>query len=562
MGRPKGDRTLLVFSDRVIAARRMRGYETVRELAEGIEQRRDRFPFAPRFDTIKKMEAEESRPCDPRHLLDFARFLKVNPSFLTRETDDPGVGESRTQRVLDLLRAAYESKSFERTIGALNDAIRLCDAEPNDERLRVLRAKALAARAMEQTTGGARTKDWIAAIDRLAELNQGAIDSDVAYWHGTFAIDFAQDAMASATAKMRNGRLASAKVSLDAAIDATSDDHVRAILLARKSSVLRHQAGFHEQQSHLGSSAPTVWQRLDESVACADEALKHAESSITLLESGLARWFRARPERDDGKRVGLLREAERHLLASARANLAASQMSLTRFYRENDKAHDACEAFAMGLMSPDATSRSWLREAYLYGEVAISLWQRNRGDEDTNGHLRRAQDVLRRSIAAGYRHARIITALVHVTAILDGAESAKADGISFCVDSRGFDWSKVLKFVTSDVREETACAAFALGLDQSGVCNRLGTLFKDHLDDTALAREFYKAAVKLDPRNYRALKNLAELKYLLGEYTEALADAAKAASFAPPNFRWAAELQTEILKKLRVVAAIKPAEPR
>ncbi len=436
-----------------------------------------------------------------------AATLGVPWESLLRQT--PGVRSRRRSQAIVEIRAlrdaAREASTSAEARGELTRALAQCegtgqDAHPVD--LAVTRARCLAELAAEQPSAVGRADCWRQAFEVLESVLKDVPDAETTCACASCAIDCARDRLSLLTDSFRRKKLERATRLLLGYDD--DDDDAMAILLARQSAVWRYR-------SRLVPRDVGITYR-DRSARCAERACERADIPVVRLERGLARWAHSVDQRSEEEYEALLLKAEEDLRTPTLARFEAGLLSQCRFYRLTFRPVESCEAYARLLASP-WRSRICLRESYQYGEAARGLWYRDRDlkNTGTRQHLLASLRAMQNAILAGYQHARIIVAVAHVSAVLEGpdvgchvlSQLAGADG--------HIDYSKALEMVADRQYEGPAAEAFALGLANTGVINSLGTFAKDHIQDASLAEVLYREALRVDPHYVPARKNLIEL---------------------------------------------------
>jgi len=488
---------------------------------------------------------------DPWFRTTVAKALNVNPEYLSGEVDDPipkpeapcAIAMREAIRAARLAEDAASAREIlHKAITASGDADKTSDSYADTQ---ILKARLHAAIAVEEDRPRTRAEHWRQAVTILEEIKKPP-DSEVASLLAAVAVECANDPPGAVSKTKRRQYLGSAQVILSVLLRPSGGDpDARAHLLARKSSVLRHQAAL---MADTGQSLRA------EAVRCAALAKKcAADDPAVQLELALAKaaclndYPRAFHENAS--------EVERLMKDPAVKDSEQGLLSLSRFYRRLDRQIDACTAYLEVVERPTRTRRV-LWNSYVYGEAVIRLQYKTDVPQDIRDkHTLRAIQILQAAIDAGYRHARIVVALAHLNSIRYGPEIGKPFLNALGDPKEGINWNKVWEVVESvePGRTDDATLAFALGIIDGGVLNSLGTLFKDRLDDREQAEKLYRVAIKHTPRNREAIRNLADLLCDKGgdALDEAAELAAKVSSLAGPDFPWAAEVLTRVRNEIQ-----------
>jgi len=368
----------------------------------------------------------------------------------------------------------------------------------------------------------------------------------VAETHSLVSIDLFQDQVIGLDVRTKQSILHKSKDMLDTAMRNPAGPKELALLLARKSAVLRHQAQLELSPTHQ-------LRRLNESVSCAEKATSTGQFPSAYLELGLAEWARSRQEKTDDEYAKWLRRAEAHLRTSAEHIDDNARLALARFYRMNFRPLEACESFPSEF-ADILNLRKVLREAYLYGEAVTQLWFLGATNEILDEKLTTAKRLLHLSLAAGNRNARTVVSLGFISAILEGPDAGATSLSEISHGPHQIDWTEAIKLAFNASGEKLASLGFALGIGNSQVWSALGTYAATFMNDSTLVETLYREAVQIDPGNAVALTNLS--RFLVGQGSaEALLEAKKligrAASHADRRFFWWRDVKTQIDTRLQ-----------
>lgn len=387
--------------------------------------------------------------------------------------------------------------------------------------------------AYEESAPNRRAARWKKALTLLEESLKTNLDAEVASTYAALAVDSYQDQFSNVALADRLKALRSAKSYIDTALKQPRDNTARSNLLARKSSLLRHL-------SIEELSLENKLNRLDESVRCSELAVNTSKEEAALIESALSLWSWARYEKTDEKYVETLREVETRLTDNLLSGNEVARMALSRFYKLTYRHLDACESY-LALTKRVRQVRRLLRDSHVYAEAASHLRFANYPEVLARKHVVEARRLVEMAIAAGYRNARLITALAHTAAIADGAAAGATALGEMHAHSGAISWERVAEIVTQANMSEPATYGLAVGIDQSAVWTSLGTFSQRYVKDDSLTKLLYETAVKLDSRNPVALTNLA--RFLIAQGDEAsLREAERllqqAAGCADRRFTW------------------------
>jgi len=509
----------------------------------------------PSKSTIQKIEQGVLNSASDRLVWRLARALQTTVEYLAVDASEDGdtkEGAGALGNALRSIREAHDAQTSKKARLLLRTALGQLQPEgaANDVlyKQRIVRSRILAALAIEEdhpAERSARWRDCFAELSRAWTHCQGV---EIALLYGGTAVDCAQDPFADLAPSFRRKTLKRARdildKCLDQLVDARTDEptdsarpaifragagvdqdgaahHPRrvtpvtpdneyvlediSLLLARKASVMRHQAMF----AHPEGAKKTRESALRCARRANDPARRNDSSRLpaVCLEVALCEWACAYDQPTRESYAESLGRVNAILTDSVLGRFEAALLTLARFYRLTDRFLDACRTYDRLLELP-LSSRRTLWNAFIYGEAAVRLAYQH--DRESHERLESARRVLHRALAAGYRHARLIAALTHVTAALHGRVEADALLDLLGDPERSIDWQKALNLVATADAKQLLPYAFSLGLNDAGVWNALGTVFKD-LGDHENAEKMYRGAKQLNEHYVFALKNLAEL---------------------------------------------------
>ncbi len=549
--------TRIVLEDRFVSAAAKKGFT---ERADFIQHVKDSHAGEPSKRWIEQVWSTKGKSGDGKAkswttISAVVEILGVTPEWLT----DPAVNEPCAgaplirSRVRRAVRAARASQNAKQARDELRAALAACEQVPVNPsaaelaETAVCKARVLAELAADNGSANGRTALWLDALRPLDEYREPPEpDIEAALLYATISTDFAQDTLCTATAKMKNSKLAAAKDSIDSVLRETLDDDARSLLLAKKAALLREQS--------LVATVELPWKRrvesrrsyLDESIRCTKAARDILDTPVVTLQCGLSYWALARNEYCTSSREGLLNQAEGELIRAAVYSTESALLSLARFYRLTWRPLEACKVFEQ-LSRQRWRTRMTLRGSFIYGEAVDQLYYRDTLPSERDRHLDTACGVLLEAVAAGCASARTIVALAHVRARIEGPEAGKTELVRLRVDNGQLDWDVVIGLVTDGSSSDELSQAFALGLADSGVYCSIARFLYEHLQQSKKAKALLEAALTLDPRSDIALKLLAEIFVSEGEFERARTVAAQAENFAPPVRRqWARQLKESI----------------
>ena len=225
-----------------------------------------------------------------------------------------------------------------------------------------------------------------------------------------------------------------------------------------------------------------------------------------------------------------------------------AQYALVRFYRLTYRYFETCEAFPH-LTNEVMNRRRLLRDAAIYGEAASYLADSGYPDQVVQPHLERAANLLEMAIAAGYRNARTIVALVFIRGHFGGTEAGLTALEEIC-DKRGeLSWDSILSVLGRIQEGDLPVQGFALGVNNSTTLTRLGTFARRFMKNDKLAEALYRAAVRVDNQEPISLTNLARFLVQRAEPAD-LREAQRllqiAQTFSDRRFRWWRDVLDEL----------------
>jgi hypothetical protein len=254
----------------------------------------------------------------------------------------------------------------------------------------VLGAEALKELALNALHPIQRTISWRDAIKALNWTDR-TDPNKYAEAYASIAVDAFQDKLSNMDFAERQRYLRTAKQEIDLVVDDCLDDEARALLLSRKSSILRHQA--------LNNPTEIRHKMFQESQRCATLATEINRNVATLLELATAEWALARHQDTDEKYIAKLRRAEELFINISSFELA--KFALSRFYRLTYRFYDSCESFPR-LSAESTNRRRLLRDSPIYAESAIQLVNLNFPEEILKHHLQESVSLLEMAITSGY----------------------------------------------------------------------------------------------------------------------------------------------------------------
>lgn len=376
-----------------------------------------------------------------------------------------------------------------------------------------------------------RAQLWREALKLLRRTEKTEYEYHTAFFLG-LAVDVVQDVLSSISSAEKQKILIEAKKIVDSEIIKNTNSEDSATYLARKSSILRHQA--------LESSSELRYRFLSESQRCASLSVEKHRNDFTVLELAMSEWFLARYQKTEDQYVSKLTIAEDLFKSLDYESFEPAQLALTRFYRLTYRPLDACETFpAFAIYTHN--KRHLLYNTPIYGESAINLVGPDYPEQVSKPHLQKAAEILEIAIASGYRHARVIIALAFCRAILESISSGLTALQELNVTKGQIDWNDVTKTLCDVKESDLPALGFALGITESSALTRLGTFVNRFLKNNDISEALYRAAVRNNPQDHIALTNLA--RFLVKEGSSSSINEAKrlaqqAQSFSDKRFRW------------------------
>lgn len=418
---------------------------------------------------------------------------------------------STREKVFSVLTAARSERNAQRSFRLFNEALQLAEewqrtiggSEPL-----IQQAQILSEMAYEESSPENRSQRWRKALALLKRSLTDGVSAEMASAYALLAVDCQQDSFSNVSEAARLEYLRTARGFVKTALEQPQADEMKGILLARKSSLLRHQAVYE-------LSSQQKLSRLQESVRCADLAVNTSRQIGTILESAISKATWAPHELTDENYSEYLAEAERRFTDNPLRTDEVANLALCSFYKSTYRPLDVCETYLV-ITKRFKQVRRVLRGSYVYAEAVIQLRFANYPEEVVRKHLQEAKTLVELAVGSGYRDARLITAWAHLVAIVDGATAGETALSHLRTDGNKVSWEHVTELVTDADLSNPLAYGLALGIDQSSVWTSLGTFARRYLRDESLAEVFYRTAMKLDPRNPVALTNLARLLVLQG----------------------------------------------
>lgn len=453
---------------------------------------------------------------------------------------------SSNDEIIGMLVAARAEKSVQRSRQLFQSALALCakrETENLNPDLKLLKAQIHAEIAVEEGQAKQRSEHWRQATKTARSVCKELPTSRAVDVFGSIAVDCFQDNLSDIGSIDRQKVLREARDQIDAALKNNTSDSETSILLARKSSILRHLALFEQSPAVKHS-------RLEAILRCAEKANLKCESAPTLLEEGIANWSFARYEHTDEGYVNRLRKAESCFTHPLLRNDELALLTLSRFYRLTYQPLRACEVFPR-TSETSLNLRRRLRASYVFAESCIQLWYANFPNEILSDLLMESRVLIETAITAGYRNARLHVALAYICAIQDGAAAGETVLARMISNSTGSPWTAFLRLLENPNELDAAANGLILGINESSVWTSLGSYAKTFIADKNLSEVLYRGAVQLDGHNPIALTNLA--RFLIANGSEqALAEARKclqkASTFSDKRFKWWRTVQADLHK--------------
>ena len=452
------------------------------------------------------------------------------------------------RRVHDLIGAAHIERVKERAIQILQSALNLCEDwqhEADNLNVKLLTIQVLSEFALEEDTAERRSNRWSRALHLLESAASKHSNSRLACSYAFLAVDCYQDLLSNLDLRVRAAALRAARDYVETQLRKEIPLTEAAALLARKSSLLRQLAMLDAHGEQL--------RRFEESLRCALKAVAISKNAGTLLELGLSEWAVGAHEDSDDKYAMRLRNAEYNLGDDLLRHSEVAQLGLARLFRLTFRPLEACEQYRK-LMKEVGNYRRVLRDSYIYAEAAIQLWYRPYPEAIINSHLTSARQLLEEALASGTKTGRHVVDLCQLGAILDGPQAGTTALEEIFTEEGHVSWEQALRLIgrgTDD--DKSLVTGFILGLNDGSVWTSLGTFIYKFLRDEELARNLYRYAIRLDPKDPVALTNLARLLVREGKDAAALQQARrllqKAATFADRRFIWWRSVDAELKTK-------------
>jgi hypothetical protein len=456
-------------------------------------------------------------------------------SFRSPNLESNPTGGLRTEVVQHLYAARLEKEpGVARRL--LIESVRLADQLiklTSEGEAKALRADALTELALLEPTINKREAYWRKALQTF----RGSLDPVGAEAFASAAVDFTQDDLLGLLDVERlqvlNGVLKTVNSTLK---EMPSAD--QAMLLARKSSVLRQLAQFQ-------SDKPAKLAMVQGAMRCANAASMHNKTPGVTMELGACEWSAAQFSRSDKDHAVHIRQCIEHFNNVELENFPPAQLAIASVYRFISKPLQACLSYPQSLPR-DLHLRKVLRQSYIQAEAATHLWYRQYPEEIARPQLERAAILLESAIAAGYKTARIVCDLAFVRAALGDTVSAETV-LSDLVVGEGMNWTGIVKALENHESTDPLMESFTIGITQSAVLTRLGTFAWRFTKDLRLAESLYRAAIKVRSTDAVALTNLA--RFLIENkrgIDEARRLLSRVEAVASTGFTWWRQLQTAL----------------
>lgn len=376
-----------------------------------------------------------------------------------------------------------------------------------------------------------RAQLWKEALKLLRTTEKTEYAYHIAFYL-EFSVDVVQDVLSSISSAEKQKILVEAKKIVDSEIIKSSNPEDSAIYLARKSSILRHQA--------LECSSEIRYHLLSESQRCASLAVEKCRNDFSVLELAMSEWFLSRYQKTEDQYISKLNIAEDLFKSLDRESFEPAQLALSSFYRLTYRPLDACETFPHFAIYTH-NKRRLLCNAPIYGESAVNLVSPDYPEQVSKLHLQKAAEILEIAIASGYRHARVIIALAFCRAILEGTSAGLTALQELNVNKGEIDWNNAIRTLRDAKESDLPSLGFALGISDSSALTRLGTFANRFLQNSEISEALYRAAVKNNPQDHVALTNLARILVRKGSsssFNEAKRLLQQAQTFSDRRFRW------------------------
>ena len=212
----------------------------------------------------------------------------------------------------------------------------------------------------------------------------------------------------------------------------------------------------------------------------------------------------------------------------------------------------------------ETNRRRFLYNSYYLAESTIKMFYSHYPDTIISDYLSKSDILLNEAILAGYSDSRIITDLAFIKAA-KGEISVAAHILKTLKtgSTSYFDWNDIVEEIKQfKDSNDLFIKGFALGIDEAGIWNKLGTFAVDFLNDIDLGLKMYKFALKLNSSNPIVLTNIARtlLKTTLDETT--LSDAehyiTQASNFSTFRFQWWRQVRSEVDNAKNKITKLKP----
>ena len=446
-----------------------------------------------------------------------------------------------TEDIKELLLAGRYEYSLERSNQYLKKAAELA-AELNKASaswlISLLAKEAYKELALNEARPTVRTELWLKALAALQWCK--AAEIEYASGYAELIVDICQDPFSDMPNARRNRLLTQAKTLVnETTLDIKENEH-KAIMLARKSAIIRLQAVGLTQEQRL--------RLLSEASRCSGLARDLNPDAPILLECALVQWALARLQTDDKKYVAQLQIAEDLFKHKQVMNYDLGPFAASRFYRLTYRYYDACLTFPQ-LTEFSKNRRRILRGASIYAESAIQLSNLHYPSATIAEHLDKALDLLELAISSGCKSAREVIALAYIRSLKEGATAGITTLVDLCPGRGDVSWEQALDILSQVNEGDLPAEGFALGVTDSSALTRLGTYANRFLKNSRLAEGLYRAAVRMNPQDAVAQTNLARFLVRRAEPTD-LREAERviqlAQTFSDRRFSWWRPLLLEL----------------
>lgn len=384
---------------------------------------------------------------------------------------------------------------------------------------------------------------WESAVNEGFSVLDSNSEIDYAIQLYRKIVDFSQDQHLKLKKREITSLIAKATKSLDSLIP-TVDMQDRGQLLTCKASLLRNLSQY--QTTRISEKKIS-----DKAIRCASKGLGLLPDSWdALLQLALCHWHSAQYEKDEKSYISRLERTESLIWRSIEQNSnRINTLALAQYFRKTYQSLPFIKAYEEYSLLEN-NKRQYYRGSFLFAEAALQLHYGKYPKSIVDVSLESAERLLEKSINAGCGDARHIIDL----AFLKAARGEVSVGLKVVklLNTSGEDlsWNQIAE-VVSDRRldNDLLSKGFALGIEQSGTWNKLGTFAKRYLKDSTLAISLYQVALRLNPSNAVAMTNLSRALLHIGT-SESISEAerwiSKAASCADRRFKWWRNVREEI----------------